>query len=255
MRTGVMSGQPKRPPATHRRPATGCGPIWKEDLYGFGSAHLETGRPQVVLLAGVVAAVLTLMGAASAEREPDPRASIAGFVLDHGRYRTVEHPEPATQMLAFGIDNLGWIVGAFDDAEGRSHGFVRERNGRFRTIDAPGVYATVATRINERGQIVGDAFTTKERFEQGLKRGFPLDRGRFVTVDVPGLPTRPRRSAWTTAAALSARPARSSRSDATATSGMTAGSRGSTSPARPSRTSRRTTSAARASAPTATPPW
>jgi hypothetical protein len=50
----------------------------------------------------------------------------------------------------------------------------------------PGAYATVATRINDRGQIVGDYFSTRERYEQGLKLGFVLDHGRFTRFGVPG---------------------------------------------------------------------
>jgi hypothetical protein len=145
-------------------------------------------------LLAALAVVLALIAAASPAAAKDsrkgsdtsPQAGIAGFVLDHGRYRPLEPPGAATQTLAFGIDNRGRIVGGYDDAEGRSHGFLRDTSGRYRTIDVPGAYATVATRINERGQIAGDHFETKERFEQGLKRGFLLDRGRFRRIDVPG---------------------------------------------------------------------
>jgi uncharacterized membrane protein len=139
----------------------------------------------------LVLALLAAAGPAAAKNDRKgsdtrPRAAIAGFVLDKGRYRPIEPPGAATQTLAFGIDNRGRIVGGFDDADGRAHGFLRERSGRYRTIDVPGAYATIATRINERGQISGDYFETKEKFDQGLKRGFLLDRGRFRRIDVPG---------------------------------------------------------------------
>ena len=148
-------------------------------------------RARVATAASVALAILAVAGPVAAASTPDgsdrnPKASVAGFVLDHGRYRPLEVPGAATQTLAFGIDNRGRIVGGYDDAEGRSHGFVRERSGRYRTIDVPGAYATVATRINDRGQIAGDYFETKEKFDQGLKRGFLLDRGRFRRIDVPG---------------------------------------------------------------------
>jgi uncharacterized membrane protein len=144
----------------------------------------------VMLLAGLAAPA-----PASAHPEPgeptrpEPPATtvVAGFVRDaRGRYHTVVPPRAATTTYAFGIDDRGRIVGAYDDADGRVHGFLREADGDYRRIDVPGAYATVATRINERGQIVGDYFSTRERYEQGLKLGFVLDHGRFTRFGVPG---------------------------------------------------------------------
>ena len=139
----------------------------------------------------LVLALLAAAGPAAAKNnrkgsDARPRGAIAGFVLDSGRYRPIEPPGAATQTFAFGIDNRRRIVGTYDDADGRTHGFLREKNGRYRRIDVPGAYATVATRINDKGQIAGDYFQTKEKFDQGLKRGFLLDRGRFRRIDVPG---------------------------------------------------------------------
>jgi hypothetical protein len=153
--------------------------------------------------ASVAAAVLPLPPAASAsvhdlaeaddadrthrgDRGPSDTVS-AGFVRDpRGRYRVIEAPKAETQTIAFGVNDRGDIVGAYDDEEGRAHGFLRDAHGRFRTIDVPEAYATVATRINERGQIVGDYWPTKERFDQGLKYGFLYERGRFTRFEVPG---------------------------------------------------------------------
>lgn len=143
----------------------------------------------LAVLAGLLGlAIDATAEAASATRPPPnaPRTQFPGFLLDRGRYVPIEHPDAATQTIAFGINDRGQIVGVYDDADGRFHGFLREPRGRYRTIDAPACYATGLTRINDRGQITGDCWTTKERFEQGLKRGFLLDRGRFVTVNVPG---------------------------------------------------------------------
>jgi hypothetical protein len=77
-------------------------------------------------------------------------------------------------------------LGGYEDADGRVHGFVRDEDGDIRTIDVPGAYATIATRTNDRGQVVGDYFETQQKTEQGLKRGFMLDRGRFIRIDAPG---------------------------------------------------------------------
>jgi uncharacterized membrane protein len=121
----------------------------------------------------------------SAPIEPLAPGPLAGFVLDDGRYRKIEVPG-ATQTLAFGIDDRDRIAGGYEDADGRVHGFVRDEDGDIRTIDVPGAYATIATRINDRGQVVGDYFETQQKTEQGLKRGFMLDRGRFIRIDAPG---------------------------------------------------------------------
>jgi uncharacterized membrane protein len=148
-------------------------------------------RCRLTVLAAVSAAIVLLApavpDAATAEADPAPPAPIAGFVRSpSGDYRTIAFPGAATLTIAFGINNRGQVVGYYDDAAGRTHGFVRGPHGRYRTIDFPGAYATAATRINDRGQIIGDYFSTKKRFEQGLKRGFLLDHGRFTKINVPG---------------------------------------------------------------------
>jgi probable HAF family extracellular repeat protein len=174
---GTSGGQPAAPRALARTGAQEGDEMTVRTLtlrHGLAAAA-------AVALAAIVATSSTL-----AAGEPTSPSPIVGFVLDHGRFRTIEHPDAATTTLAFGINNRGQIVGYYDDADGRLHGFLRTRHGRYRTIDAPGAYATAATRINDRGQITGDVFTTRERFEQGLKRGFLLDRGRFIRVNVPG---------------------------------------------------------------------
>jgi uncharacterized membrane protein len=98
----------------------------------------------------------------------------------------------ATGTAPLGIDNHGRIAGAYDDRDGVTHGFLRDR-GRFRTIDHPkarGVLlpsqpgpvlaGTALSDINARGQIVG-AYVAGNR-----ARGFVLYRGRFTPIDAPG---------------------------------------------------------------------
>ena len=43
-----------------------------------------------------------------------------------------------TGTRAFGINNLGQVVGRYDDANGIAQGFLRRANGRYVTISAPG---------------------------------------------------------------------------------------------------------------------
>src|SRR5262245_15466612 len=97
----------------------------------------RAGIPRGAAIAlAVVAGLVGLAIDASAEASPTtrpalnaPRIQFPGFLLDRGRYVPIEHPAAATQTLAFGINNRGQIVGLYDDAEGRSHGFLRDSRG------------------------------------------------------------------------------------------------------------------------------
>jgi probable HAF family extracellular repeat protein len=67
---------------------------------------------------------------------------------------------------AFGINNLGQIVGSYADSNSTGpHGFLA-RAGKFSVIDVPGAVDTVASGINNLGQIVGSYFLN------GTRHGF-----------------------------------------------------------------------------------
>jgi uncharacterized membrane protein len=123
-----------------------------------------------------------------------------GFLLDRVRgarrdkrvFTPIDHPDagagPGTGTLAFGINDRHRIVGVYLDAEGRGHGFVRDKGrgarqdeGVFTTIDFPGAPGiTLALAINNRDQIVG-AYTDS----QNTKHGFLLEEGEFTAIDHP----------------------------------------------------------------------
>jgi probable HAF family extracellular repeat protein len=99
-----------------------------------------------------------------------------------GTFTTIDVPG-ATSTFAAGINSQGDIVGAFDDANGVRHGFLRTRNGDFATIDYPRVGLTFAQGINSEGDIVGnyrDAYPKRPK-----SHGFLLRGGEFTTVDPP----------------------------------------------------------------------
>lgn len=53
------------------------------------------------------------------------------------------------------MNDLGQVVGAYNDSAGNQHGFLL--SGRnFSTIDFPGTFFTEAVRVNEVRQIVGN---------------------------------------------------------------------------------------------------
>ncbi len=154
------------------------------------SVLVAAGATAYAALTGVPARAAPTVGSEGVvdarHRGNRARLPIPGFVLDHGRYTPIEVPGAATTTFAFGINNRGQVTGGYDDASGRLHGFIRDRHGRFTTYDIPGAFSTIVSRINDRGQIVGDYFETEETFAQGIKRGFLLDAGRLVRIDAPG---------------------------------------------------------------------
>jgi hypothetical protein len=91
----------------------------------------------------------------------EPEEALHGFLLSRGIYTTFDVPGvPLTFPL--GINNRGQIAGiAASDVpivEGVTvYGFVLARGakGPLTRIDFPGALGTLATDINDRGQIVG----------------------------------------------------------------------------------------------------
>src|SRR5262249_17302083 len=86
----------------------------------------------------------------------------------------------ATEALA--INTSGQVVGNYDDADGKRHGFLRMSDGTYAPpIDVAGAALTAAAAINDSGQIVG-----RYRDAGGIFHGFVLSSGRYTTVDPPG---------------------------------------------------------------------
>jgi uncharacterized membrane protein len=79
-------------------------------------------------------------------------AGESGYLrLGDGTFRSLSIT-PYTDAL--GINDAGQIVGAYSDSSG-SHGFLRSPDGSITTIDIPGASDTVATGINNLGEICG----------------------------------------------------------------------------------------------------
>jgi probable HAF family extracellular repeat protein len=86
----------------------------------------------------------------------------------------------AVLTVASGINSGGEVVGRYQDAMGKIHGFLLS-NENFSSIDFPGAAATDARGIAPNGDIVGIATDP-----MGRGHGFLLSRGVFGTVDFPG---------------------------------------------------------------------
>jgi uncharacterized membrane protein len=110
-----------------------------------------------------------------------------GFVRDSGGdFTAIDVPGAREYTITFGLDEDGRAVGAYVDRRGRTHGFVRDRSGDFTTVDFPRAGLTFATRVNNRGQIVGLYAEDPNAPAQQAPHGFLLDHGRFTKIDVPG---------------------------------------------------------------------
>jgi uncharacterized membrane protein len=118
--------------------------------------------------------------------EASPRSYQPGFVLDGGRYRAFDSPDPSVGLFPTGINNRGEITGEYLRPDGES-GLYRDRRGRISSFDVPGAMGTEAVRISDRGQIVGE-YSNDTPFvnESAAVHAYVTDRGRFVRLDVPG---------------------------------------------------------------------
>jgi len=103
-----------------------------------------TREGQDIMVRNVIRSLIlvTILGAL-----PDA-AQAAGYT-----FTTIDVPG-ASLTYAYDINNVGQIVGFYDDDSG-DHGFLRDAAGRVTTIDGPGAISTEATGINDAGHVVG----------------------------------------------------------------------------------------------------
>ncbi len=88
----------------------------------------------------------------------------------------------SSRTLALDINEKGEIVGRYVSA-GQNHGFLRDANGNFTTVDYPGSSFSVASSVNDSGAIVGwYALPT----DPTARHGFVLRDGVFTSFDPPG---------------------------------------------------------------------
>ena len=71
----------------------------------------------------------------------------------HYAYTPINYPG-ATGTYAYGINNSGQIVGAYSDASGNAHGFLKVGTA-YTPIDYPRAFSKFPYGINDSGQIVG----------------------------------------------------------------------------------------------------
>jgi hypothetical protein len=102
-------------------------------------------------------------------------------------------PGQGTEGIA--INPAGVIAGAYTDASGVNHGFLRAPDGTFATFDAPGAgtgpsqgtFVAGVGAITPAGAIVG-TYLDKDGVNHGFLRA---PDGTFTTFDIPGAGTGP----------------------------------------------------------------
>jgi hypothetical protein len=116
-----------------------------------------------------------------------PRSLTPGFLLERGRYTTLEAPGATVETGAGGINNHGVVVGGARGGGQPDRGFLRDGRGRFTTIKYPGARSTLAAKINDRGQLTGlFSRTTDDPRAEGLTAFLRDARGRYTTIAFPG---------------------------------------------------------------------
>jgi uncharacterized membrane protein len=102
-----------------------------------------------------------------------------GFLLSQGVFTTIDPPN-SVGTFALGINNVGQIVGEYDDAGGHEYGFLLSA-GVYSTIDFPGSTLTDVLKVNKLGAMVG-IYDNPD----GSEHGFLLQDGTFTSIDYPG---------------------------------------------------------------------
>jgi uncharacterized membrane protein len=102
------------------------------------------------------------------------------FVLDRGRYTTVDIPGALASGLS-GINDRGQLLGVYLDPGGAPHGYLLDR-GVCTTVDVPGALGTQPNSINDHGEIVGISSDAA-----GVIHGFLRTRGgAYRRIDARG---------------------------------------------------------------------
>jgi hypothetical protein len=130
-------------------------------------------------LVSVLSITAALVGIASAAPASQPGFGYwsMGFIYSNGHYTRLFIPGSGGGV-ASGLNNIGDVVGSFDD-NGVTKGFV-DSEGKYRTVYVPGSSYTDTSGINDSGTISG-------RFETGSGiKGFLYSGGSYTKLSIPG---------------------------------------------------------------------
>jgi probable HAF family extracellular repeat protein len=114
----------------------------------------------------------------------DGKGNNHGFVEWNGVFQSVSDPlvggAPKVNQL-LGLNQHGIAVGFYNGKKGNSHAYeYNQATAKFTPIVVPGAVNTIATGINDHGDVVGIATTLSSTF------GFLLKGGHLTEFEVPG---------------------------------------------------------------------
>ena len=111
--------------------------------------------------------------------------STNGFALIKGNYKTILFPGQYVYAFAYGINNLGEIVGFTTPAANQCPSTYKcgyaYKAGKSQNVDVPGALETAALGINDNGVIVGYYDVLGPSYY-----GFALRNGKYVSFGYPG---------------------------------------------------------------------
>jgi hypothetical protein len=130
---------------------------------------------------GATTSKVEVVGAYGTETENGFLARVSGTKTFTETYQATPNIPHAIQQFPLGVNDLGEIVGQYQDSSGIWHGY-EESGGKFTGINVPfaGTTGTFAGSINDSGEIVG-------LYEgSGGGYGFTLIAGTYTSINYPG---------------------------------------------------------------------
>jgi hypothetical protein len=86
--------------------------------------------------------------------QPDAGLATSFGFVDEGSTIITLDPFSSTFTQALGVNDLGEIVGVYNDPDGNQHGYI-DNNGVFTSFDPPGSASTTINGVNDKCDIVG----------------------------------------------------------------------------------------------------
>jgi hypothetical protein len=164
-----------------------CRRRWVRSL-GRGSVTGGGLRRLTLLLTAAVLLLIAADPVTATDRDRvvgNPRSATPAFELERGRFSAFDLPDNGPGEFVRTNDR-GDIVGSFADDDGTLTGFLRDRRGHVKELEAPDGTHTTPLDIDNRGWIVGNVCDTPATCPAEI-RGFVRDpKGRFRTIRVPG---------------------------------------------------------------------
>jgi hypothetical protein len=102
------------------------------------------------------------------------------YALERNTFQQLIYPG-ATYTLGQGINKSRRIVGWYSNSDGNAHAFLRKGKD-YVNIDHAGSDNTIASNINDAGEIVGTYYQNTT----GTVHGFVLTKGVYTTIDPDG---------------------------------------------------------------------